>query len=156
MLFLRVDDNLLHGSIAFSWVRGLKIHQILIADDLVVKDEFLKMSLGLAKPKGVQLKTVSINDLIGYFKNEGNPSLNTLVIVRNLRYAKKITDQITSIRSVNIGLNRSLGEVLFQHNGAFLDEEAYQTCIELDESGIEIEFRLKYDDPVVYFSDIQK
>lgn len=156
MLFLRVDDNLLHGSIAFSWVRGLKIHQILIADDLVVKDEFLKMSLGLAKPKGVQLQTLSIPDSIEFLKNEGNLSLNTLVIVRNLRYVKKITDQITSFSSINIGLNRSIGEVLFQHNGAFLDKEAYQICLDLEEYGIEIEFRLRYDDPIVYFSDIKK
>ena len=82
---LRVDDNLLHGQVAFSWVRNLKIHTIVIADDKVVNDQFMKMSLGLAKPPGVNLIIVSVNDAIEYLKLDNK--LNILVIVNSISNA---------------------------------------------------------------------
>ena len=85
---LRVDDNLLHGQVAFSWVRNLRIHTIIVADDKVANDQFMKMSLGLAKPVGVNLIIDSVDNAIEILKNDDK--LNILVIVGNIRNAEKI------------------------------------------------------------------
>ena len=42
---LRVDHRLLHGQVAFSWTSALGADCILIANDLVMKDEIKKLSL---------------------------------------------------------------------------------------------------------------
>ena len=46
----RIDDRLLHGQVAFTWTPALSADCIVIANDKVAKDEFLKMTLNLAKP----------------------------------------------------------------------------------------------------------
>ena len=45
---LRVDHRLLHGQVAFSWVKNLQSNCILIANDKVVNDEVYKTTLKLS------------------------------------------------------------------------------------------------------------
>lgn len=50
---LRVDHRLLHGQVAFSWVKNLQSNCILIANDKVVNDDVYKTTLKLAKPEAL-------------------------------------------------------------------------------------------------------
>lgn len=156
MKYIRIDDNLLHGSVAFSWVKNLRIHFIVIADDEVVQDEFLKMTLGISKPHGVQLKTFSIAQTLEFLQDSANDDFNVLIIVRNVANARSIINETPEISTINIGMNRCVGDVVFKCNGASFDQKTYDECCKLSEQGIEIEFRVLYDDPFVYFKDLIK
>ena len=50
---IRVDDRLLHGQVALTWTPALSVDCILVANDRIAGDEFLRMTLGLAKPAGL-------------------------------------------------------------------------------------------------------
>ncbi len=145
---LRVDDNLLHGQIAFSWVKGLQLHGIVVADDKIVNDSFMKMTLGLAKPPGVNLKIVSVNDAIDYLSNMED-DIHVMVIVNTLKNAQRITIAIKEIYSINLGLLRTNLPVFKQFEHVSLSKEDISICNLLMESGIEIELRLRYTDSKV-------
>lgn len=149
---LRVDDNLLHGQIAFSWVRNLKIHTIIIADDKVVNDQFMKMTLGLAKPMGVNLLILSLNETIDYLKADSK--LNILLIVGNLKNAAILCDAISQIHYVNIGLIRKKKNEGIQYGNMFLCEEDIEYCKRIIEKGIELEYRLHYEDQAILLKDL--
>ncbi len=149
---LRVDDNLLHGQIAFSWVRNLKIHTIIIADDKVVNDQFMKMTLGLAKPMGVNLLILSLNETIDYLKADSK--LNILLIVGNLKNAAILCDAISQINYVNIGLIRKKKNEGIQYENMFLCEEDIEYCKRIIEKGIELEYRLHYEDQAILLKDL--
>ncbi|MEG0744322.1 MAG: PTS sugar transporter subunit IIB, partial [Erysipelotrichaceae bacterium] len=65
---LRIDDRLLHGQMAISWTRFLKVDVILIANHMAVNDEFTIMSLRLAKPRNVQIVIEDLPQAISYIK----------------------------------------------------------------------------------------
>ncbi len=143
---LRVDDNLLHGSVAFSWVINLKIHTIIIADDQVVNDQFMKMTLGLSKPAGVNLMILSIDDAIKKLQDIQESNLNVLAIVNSIAKADIICDHMPMIKHINIGLIRKKDNEGIQHEHMHLSNEDIELCKKLLAKGVQIEYRLNYHD----------
>ena len=144
-----MDDNLLHGQIAFSWVRSLHLHEILIADDNVAKDEFTKMTLGLSKPAGVKLKIMNIEDGIAEMKNNVDGDMNLMVIVNSIENAYSIIEKVKSIRSLNVGLLRTDESPAIQYDSMAMGKNDVKLCLKMIDEGTSIEYRLRYDDPSV-------
>ncbi|MCI5774768.1 MAG: PTS sugar transporter subunit IIB [Erysipelotrichaceae bacterium] len=146
---LRVDDNLLHGSVAFSWVINLKIHTIIIGDDQVVNDQFMKMTLGLSKPSGVNLLILSVDDAINKLQEIQDSNLNVLAIVNNIAKAVKICEKIPEIKHINIGLIRNKGNEGIQYAHMHLSLEDIELCKSLLNNGVYLEYRLNFHDEMV-------
>ena len=49
----RIDDRLLHGQVAVTWVGAVAPEAILIANDEAATNEMSKLALKMAKPAGV-------------------------------------------------------------------------------------------------------
>lgn len=143
---LRVDDKLLHGRVAFSWVRNLKIHTIIIADDRIAYDEFSKMTLGLSKPQGVNLKIVEVKEAIHLLRGEVKSDFNVMAIVNSIENGQRIMSQIKEIRSLNIGVLRERYDTNSYSQDVSLNETEIALCKEIIASGCEVEMRLTYHD----------
>ena len=150
---LRVDDNLLHGQVAFSWVRNLRIHTIIVADDKVANDQFMKMSLGLAKPVGVNLIIDSVDNAIEILRTDDK--LNILVIVGNIRNAEKMVSAL-KLNKVNIGLVRNRNECVLHYGSIQLDNEDVELVKDMLKKDVYVEYRLRYDDEEIPLEDIFK
>ena len=150
---LRVDDNLLHGQVAFSWVRNLKIHTIVVADDKVADDQFMKMSLGLAKPVGVNLIIDTVDNSIEILKKADK--LNILVIVGNIKNAERIA-KVLNLKDINIGLVRNRNECRLHYGSIQLDNEDIELIKKMLADDVRIEYRLRYDDEKILLKDIFK
>ena len=81
---IRIDDRLIHGQVAFTWTPALNINCIVVANDRAATDEFLKMTLGLAKPAGVKLVIKTIRETIPFLNDAKNAALSILVLIREL------------------------------------------------------------------------
>lgn len=150
---LRIDDRLIHGQVAISWSKYYNIHTIVIANDAVVKDEFLKMTLGLAKPMDVELKIIGVDDAIRYVCEHKESPRNVMVIVNNLRDAKRLVKE-GGVSSVNFGnLRERAGSVRYS-SAVTLTEEDLTICKELIDAGIELEIRWVPDDGKVLIKKV--
>ena len=149
---IRADDNLLHGSVAVSWVRNLKLHQIIVVDDQAAEDEFTRMTLGLSKPSGVLLQILSVNDAKKTVR-EIQPELNTLIIVGNLQNAKALLDVLPSVKHLNIGLMRAVKPEL-TYELMNLSDDDINICKELIHEGISVEYRIHYSDISVSLEEL--
>lgn len=143
---LRVDDKLLHGQVAFSWVRNLKIQTVVIADDQIAYDEFMKMTLGLSKPNGVHLQILEVKDAVAYLQDQLRNDHHVMAIVNCIGNAYRIMEQIPSINSLNLGSLRERYDSKSMTEFISLNEEEIALCKELIASGKEIEMRMRYDD----------
>jgi fructoselysine and glucoselysine-specific PTS system IIB component len=150
---LRADDNLLHGQIAFGWVRSLHLHRIIIADDTVVKDEFTKMTLGFSKPSGILLSFMTIRDAVRFIQ-EDRSQMNVMIIVNSIRTAYAVLTGSGLLRTLNIGLLRPQGEIVAAYDLMALDEKDVALCRQLLAKGIQLEYRLRCDDAPVLISDL--
>lgn len=138
---LRVDDRLLHGQVAFAWTKNLKINLIVVANDTIAHDEFTKMTLGLAKPQGVNLTIVEVKKATEILNTEKVKKYSTLIIVNNMVDAQRIADSVAEIKSINIGGIKEREGSKRYTNAVTLTENDIRICKELIEKDIEVEAR---------------
>lgn len=152
---LRVDDRLLHGQVAMVWTKNLGIYTIVIANDSVASDEFLKMTLGLAKPMDVELKIENVENAIKYMKVNMESRQNVMVIINNLSDAEKILKE-TSVKSLNIGNLRERKDSVRYSRSMTLTSEDVRICKELIDAGVELELRMIPEEKKVLIKNLIK
>ena len=99
---LRIDDRLLHGQVAFSWTNSLGVDAIIVANDEVVNDPIIKMSLKMATPPDVKLAIRSIEDAITLIENPKTKNMSIFVVVKNSTDAVRLAERTEMIKNINI------------------------------------------------------
>src|ERR1700693_5803147 len=99
----RIDDRLLHGQVALTWTPALGVDCLLIANDKVAKDEFMKMTLGLAKPAVAKLLIKSLKDAATFLNDERSRNMKVLLIINSVNDAYEMAEMVTEINSINFG-----------------------------------------------------
>lgn len=98
---VRIDDRLIHGQVAFAWIKFANAKYLVVADDVVVKDSMQQMLLRLAAPKTVSLQMLSLNDSIKFCEEHENDSI--FLIVRNPENMLKLVEGGLKISEINLG-----------------------------------------------------
>ena len=138
---IRIDDRLLHGQVAFTWVPNLSADCLIVANDKVAKDEFQKMVLGLAKPAGTKLLIKPISETIGFLNDEKNRHLKILLLINSVKDASAIAHEVPEIRSINFGGIRTQDGARLISKSVAITNDDVVLIKQLLEKGIEIEIR---------------
>ena len=137
----RIDDRLVHGQVAFTWTPALGADNLLVANDRTAKDEFLKMTMGLAKPAGVKLHILTVEAAITYINDPRNKGQSLLVLVDSVKDAHALATGIPEIRSINFGGIRAKAGTKQISKAIALTEDDILLIRELLQKGIELEVR---------------
>lgn len=100
---LRIDDRLVHGQVAMAWTPALGVDCLVVANDKVAKDDFVKMTLNLAKPANARLLVKSIADTITFLQDERSKPVKLLVLVNSVTDAYTLAQSLPEITSINFG-----------------------------------------------------
>lgn len=60
---LRVDERLIHGQVAMTWTKELKLNGLVVASDEAASNELQKMTLKMAVPEGIKCIIKSVEDV---------------------------------------------------------------------------------------------
>ena len=137
----RIDDRLVHGQVAFTWVPALGVDCLIIANDKVAKDEFMKMTLGLAKPAGTKLLIKSIADSITFLNDEKNKGAKILLLINSVKDAYALANGVEEIKSINFGGIRLKEGAKLVSKAVAITEDDKPLIQELAAKGIELEIR---------------
>jgi fructoselysine and glucoselysine-specific PTS system IIB component len=137
----RIDDRLVHGQVAFTWTPALSVDYLVVANDKVAKDEFLKMTLGLAKPAGTKLLINSLQEAAVFLNSEKNRALKVLLIISSIKDAAIMAAEVPEIRSINIGGIRLKEGARLISKAVGVNEEDITIMRDLLNKGIELEIR---------------
>lgn len=137
----RIDDRLVHGQVAFTWVPALGVNCLIVANDKVAKDEFLKMTLSLAKPAGTRLLVKSLSEAAAFLNDNKNDSLKTLLIINSVKDASTMAATVPEIKSVNIGGLRLKEGAKLISKAVGVNEEDITVLRDLLSKGLELEIR---------------
>ena len=151
---IRIDDRLLHGQVAFTWTPALNITCIVVANDRAATDEFLKMTLGLAKPAGVKLVITTIAGTIPFLTDAKNANLSILVLIDSVKDAHTLAAGVPEIRSINFGGIRAKKDARAVSKAIALTDNDIVLIRELLEKGIELEVRQVPTDKKVAMADL--
>jgi len=138
---LRIDDRLVHGQVAFTWTPALGVEGLFVANDRVAKDEFLRMTLGLAKPAGAKLLIKSVADSISWLSDPKNKGQQVLVLVDSVKDAHALAMGIEEIRSINFGGIRAKTGAKAVSKAIALTDPDIVLIRELLAKGLELEVR---------------
>ncbi|MDQ0360120.1 PTS system mannose/fructose/N-acetylgalactosamine-transporter subunit IIB [Breznakia pachnodae] len=140
---LRVDERLLHGQVAVTWVSNLDITSILIANDDVVTNEMSKMALKMAKPTGINLAIRSIDEGAALLNDPRVEKSKVLVLVKTVQDASRLIEKINEkVDHVNIGgIKRKEGSKLIAP-AVYVNEDDVNALNKLIEMVDKVEFRM--------------
>jgi fructoselysine/glucoselysine PTS system EIIB component len=127
--------------VVFTWVPSLETDCLIVANDKIAKDDFQKMTLGLAKPAGVKLLIKSVPDAVCFLNDEKNKSLKILVLINSVKDALSLASGVQEISSVNFGGIRAKEGAKLISKAVALTNEDVVAIKELLRRGIELEIR---------------
>ncbi|MFX3616137.1 MAG: PTS sugar transporter subunit IIB [Sporolactobacillus sp.] len=100
---LRVDERLIHGQIAMTWSRELKVQGIVVANDEAAANEMQKMALKMAVPSNIKVLIKPVDEAIRVLNNPKAAGMRMLVLVRTVKDALTVRKQVSGIDGVNVG-----------------------------------------------------
>ncbi|RGT73111.1 PTS mannose/fructose/sorbose transporter subunit IIB [Ruminococcus sp. AF18-22] len=153
---MRVDERLLHGQVAVTWVGNVNATSILIANDEVVENEMAKMALKMAKPSGMKLAIRSIEDGAALLNDPRSQQINIFVIVKTIQDAVRLCKKTEGIKKVNIGgVKKKEGSKLIAA-AVHVNDEDIRSLKELGELVDEVEFRMVPSDSAKTLDEVLK
>lgn len=151
---LRIDERLLHGQVAVTWVSAVSASSILIANDEVMENEMAKMALKMAKPNGVNLAIRSIEQGAELLNDPRSAEISIFVIVKTIADAVRLAEKVHGIRQVNIGgiRKREGGKLIAA--AVYASEEDIQNLKKLKSLVEKVEFRMVPSDSAKSLDDV--
>lgn len=100
---LRVDDRLIHGQVAMTWTKQLKVDGIVVANDDAANDNTQKMALKMAVPAGIKALIKPVDEAIRVLNDPRASRMRILVLTRTVKDALRVRKQVGEIEFLNIG-----------------------------------------------------
>ena len=100
---LRVDDRLIHGQVAMTWTKQLRVQGIVVANDDAANDNTQKMALKMAVPAGIKVLIKPVDQAIRVLNDPRASKMRILVLTRTVKDALKVRKQVGEIEFLNIG-----------------------------------------------------
>jgi len=97
---LRIDNRLIHGQVAVTWMNHIGANAIIVCNDKVALDPIQKLALPLAA-RGSKVLVYSIEDTIRYTKE--HPSESLFVICKHPSDALALLEAGLEIMHINVG-----------------------------------------------------
>jgi PTS system mannose-specific IIB component len=155
LLFTRIDDRLIHGQVMTAWIKVYnQATHVLVVDDKVSQDSFMKQMFQLLLPSGITIDILSVDDAVAAFQ-KGLPK-PTIMIVKVPLTIKQLVDKGVKIDYVNVGgMGMSAGRKKFYKNIAASDEER-QIFQELLDKGVDIDVQIIPSSQKISMKDLLK
>lgn len=151
---LRVDHRLLHGQVAFTWIKSTGSNCILIANDEVAKDRLRMSALRMAAPSNTKIVIKSIDDSVKAIKSGATDKYELFIITESIKDANLLTEKIDVIKSVNIGGVKAEEGKKQISKAVFVSEEECNLIREMNNRGIYVEIRMVPDDASLKAMDL--
>lgn len=119
---LRIDDRFIHGQVMMSWVKITKAKRIIIIDNKLVNDVFMKLIIEMAAPSGVDIDIYSEEEGIIELKKE--LLVSTIVLVKTPIVINNLINNGLEFDKVNVGgMGMTNGRKILFRNISVTDEE---------------------------------
>lgn len=100
---LRIDDRLIHGQVAMTWTKHLKVNGIIVANDDAANDNTQKMALKMAVPSGIKVLIKPVDEVIRVLNYPKASQMWILILTRTVKDALRIRRQVGKIEFLNLG-----------------------------------------------------
>lgn len=153
--WIRIDDRLIHGQVATSWLRHVNAEQIICISDAAAKNPVQAQVLKMAAPDLI-VHVFGVQQFVNIFKK--NPiKKSTFMILGSTADALALKKGGVPIDYINYGgMRKRADRHSYAHDLSFSEEEE-NALYELLEMGVEVDYQIAaFDDPVSLKSVLDK
>lgn len=141
IVFVRIDNRLIHGQVSAAWMSAFDASVILVADDAVARDEIQRKVLLMAAPAGCRVEVLSAGDAAKKILAGGYDREKVFLIVKTPSGIESLIDLGVPIPEVNVGnMHFSPGKRQISKSVS-VDANDVATFRKLAEQGVRLEAR---------------
>ena len=139
----RIDERLVHGQVMTNLSKSAGANAIFIVDDGVAKDDFMKtIFLSSGSRTGLNVKVMSIDETIEFWKKEEFGKFNAIVLTKTIDAIKKVIEGGIPIKELNVGGIAKKPSTEYIINAVAISKEDGQLLKSLNETqGVNIYFQ---------------
>jgi PTS system mannose-specific IIB component len=151
---VRIDDRLIHGQVASTWINDYNIEQVLIINDLMVNDEIQKSIMNMTAPSHIKVMFFGIEQFNGILvkteiKRRTMLLFTTPVDVLNCIMRGNL--HITKLNVGNIRFKEGRKKIAFSVSLAGEEADAFKKMIAM---GIDVYYQMVPREEIVSFSSL--
>lgn len=134
ILFFRIDDRLIHGQIATTWIRHEAPDLVVLADDKTAGNPMLTSLQRMSAPKDIPLHVLTVDKAIEKLKGDFREK-KVFLLVGNVAAANKIglSCQPKALNLGNLGYKEGYEKLI---NRLFVSQEDRRQLQELLDAGV--------------------
>lgn len=146
IVWTRIDDRLIHGQVASSWLSHVKAEQAIIVDDEVIKNDVQMNVLKMAAP-AIKVHIFGIDRFIDIYHNKPI-SRRTILILSDTSIALRLKEGGVKLDYINYGgMRRKLGRIEYRNDLCFSPKEL-EDLKRLLALGVKVDYQMAaYDTP---------
>jgi PTS system mannose-specific IIB component len=150
---VRIDDRLIHGQVVAVWLRALGAQRIVIVDDAMARDEFLREVLTLAAPQGVPVEVYDVAAGAARLTQLAATSEPVMALARSPRTVLALRRAGVPIEVVDLGgMGAGPGRKRL-HKTISISPDELRELRELEQLGTRVEIQIVADDrPIPFLS----
>lgn len=143
--FVRIDDRLIHGQVATTWLKTQAIEQAIVISDKLAGEPIQKTVLEVAAPEGVKVHLFSTGQFIEIYHK--NPiKRRTMLVFTNPMEVLRCLDGGVEIKHLNVGgMKYGPGKEKLTKAVA-VDQDDKATFKKLMEQGVDVEIQMVPND----------
>lgn len=152
----RVDDRLIHGQVATSWIRGNNIQVVVVVDDAIANNPTQISILKVSAPAEIKIYALSIDRFVEKFNKGILDNYRVMLVFENVEVPLRLIEKGIPVKSLNLGGMR-FKEGRRQITKALSVSETEEVTIrKICELGVEVEHRQLASDTKVQVESLLK
>ncbi|MCF7626819.1 PTS sugar transporter subunit IIB [Holdemanella sp. SCCA2] len=145
----RVDDRLIHGQVATSWIRGQNIQVVVLVDDKIAANKTQISILKVSAPAGVKLYVQSVDKFVEKYNQGILDPYCVMLVFENVHTPLELVKKGIDLKSVNLGGMRFKEGRRQISKALSVSEDEERVIKELHDLGVEVEHRQLVSDQKV-------
>lgn len=134
---IRVDERLIHGQVMTAWVKKCWIKKIILIDNELANDDFMREVLPMSAPSGVKVEVRTVDDAYNVITADESDE-STLILFKEIKYAYEFYKTGYKYKELDIGNVGSSAIRKAITREVYLSETEKDMCRELNQNGIHV------------------
>ena len=138
---VRIDDRLIHGQIATTWINNYSIEQVLIINDQILKDKMQQSVISMTAPVNVKVKVFGVDTFIEVYKKTPIHR-KTMIILTNSIDAYRLAKEGVNFNILNVGGMRYENGRVKIAKAVSVTQEEREAFEQLIKMGIDVQIQM--------------
>lgn len=150
----RIDSRLIHGQVITKWLKRVDAEKIIIIDDALANDEFMKSIYVMAAPSHVKVEVYTVEDGIQEWEDNGFGNAGILMLFKDVVTIYDTIKKGLPLEKIQIGGLGAGPDRKKAYGPIYLSQEDFKMLKELYDENVEVVLHQVPDEPALEFSKI--